>query len=296
MKPLCIYHGNCADGFGAAWAVRHHFGAEGVEFQVGIYGEDPPETAGRDVVIVDFCYRRPVLEQMAGAADRVLVIDHHKTAQEDLRGIKEAESWPKWTAAPRDSKPSSDGFPANLAAVFDMDRSGAGLAWDFFFPGKPRPRLLDHIEDRDLWRFALAGTREIQAALFSYPYEFAEWDRLMLTTDLDQLRAEGAVLERRHFRDIDELLPVCRRRLTIGGHDVPVANLPLTLNNDAAHRMAAGEPFAACYYDKADCRVFSLRSAEGGLDVSEIARSYGGGGHRHAAGFQVPRDHALAKA
>lgn len=21
IKPLCIYHGNCADGFGAAWAV-----------------------------------------------------------------------------------------------------------------------------------------------------------------------------------------------------------------------------------------------------------------------------------
>jgi hypothetical protein len=27
MKPdICIYHGNCADGFGAAWAVRRRFG------------------------------------------------------------------------------------------------------------------------------------------------------------------------------------------------------------------------------------------------------------------------------
>ena len=64
LKPLCIYHGNCADGFGAAWAVRQYFGDGNVEFHAGLHGEAPPDTTGRDVVIVDFCYKRPVLDKM----------------------------------------------------------------------------------------------------------------------------------------------------------------------------------------------------------------------------------------
>ena len=227
---------------------------------------------------------------MARIANSVLVLDHHKTAQDDLLDIEGPEGWEPWI-----SETNSGGEGSKLAAVFDMNRSGAGLTWDFFFPATARPKLLNHIEDRDLWRFALEGTREIQAAMFSYPYDFTLWDRFMLQEDFDRLRIEGATIERKHFRDIDELLGVCLRRFTIGGHDVPVANLPYTLTNDATHRMAVGEAFAASYYDKEEGRVFSLRSSEGGLDVSEIAKSYGGGGHQHAAGFQVPRNHELAR-
>jgi hypothetical protein len=270
--------------------VRQYFGDGNVEFHAGLHGEAPPDTTGRDVVIVDFCYKRPILDDMAAKASGVLILDHHKTAHDDLKDIEGPASWEPWLAA----APANGAF-SKLGAVFDMDRSGAGLTWDFFFPDTARPRLLDHIEDRDLWRFKLDGTREIQAALFSYPYDFAVWDRFMLHDEFDQLRTEGAVIERKHFRDIDELLGVCLRRLTIGGHDVPVANLPYTLTNDAGHKMAAGEPFAACYYDREDGRVFSLRSTEDGLDVSEIAKAYGGGGHKHAAGFQVLRDHELAR-
>jgi oligoribonuclease NrnB/cAMP/cGMP phosphodiesterase (DHH superfamily) len=261
-----------------------------VDFHAGLHGQAPPDAAGRDVVIVDFCYKRPVLDKMASRARTVLVLDHHKTARDDLLDIDGPESWEPWLNAP-----PSNGAPAKLGAVFDMDRSGAGLTWDFFFPGTARPRLLDHIEDRDLWRFNLAGTREIQAAVFSYPYDFTVWDSFMALNDFANLRAEGATIERKHFRDIDELLGVCQRRLTIGGHDVPVANLPYTLTNDASHKMAEGEAFAACYYDTPDGRVFSLRSTEDGLDVSEIAKTYGGGGHKHASGFQVARGHKLAK-
>ena len=77
---------------------------------------------------------------------------------------------------------------------------------------------------------------------------------------------------------------------------MPVASLPYTLTSDAALAMAQGEPFAACYWDTERTRIFSLRSADEGVDVSVIATAYGGGGHQHAAGFAVPRDHELARA
>ena len=185
-----------------------------------------------------------------------------------------------------------------IYTVFDQNKSGAGLAWDFFFPHDFRPCLIDRIEDRDLWRFKFPDTRAIQAALFSYPYDFEVWDKLF-NANLAVLRSEGEAIERKHHKDIAELVKAFRREMCIGGHWVPVANLPYTLTSDAGHLMCepyqspnlAGEwvtpPFAACYWDTPDGRVFSLRSRDDGMDVSEIAKQYGGGGHKHASGFRL---------
>ena len=261
MKKLCIYHGNCADGFTSAWVVRRALG-EDVDFHAGVYQDAPPDVEGRDVVMVDFSYKRPVLEQIRDRAASVLILDHHKTAEADLRDLP------------------------GVVSVFDMNRAGARITWDHYFPNQEPPKLLLHVEDRDLWRFALRKTREIQASVFAYPYEFKVWDFLM-SADLDQLAIEGEAIERKHFKDIRELVGVVTRRMNIGGHNVPIANLPYTLTSDAGHHLAKGEPFAGCYWDTPQGRVFSLRSTDEGLDVSAIAKLYGGGGHRNASGFRL---------
>ena len=162
------------------------------------------------------------------------------------------------------------------------------MAWQHFQPDYPAPQLIHHIQDRDLWRFALVGTREISAALFSYPYDFQTWSE-MLEGACSRLKLEGEAIERKHFKDIAELLKGGTREMVIGGIKVPVANLPYIYSSDAGHILSQHiETFAACYWDSAEARVFSLRSAENGMDVSTIARKYGGGGHAHAAGFSMP--------
>ncbi|WP_167494357.1 DHHA1 domain-containing protein [Ectopseudomonas khazarica] len=281
MKTLCIYHANCADGFGAAWVVRKALGADNVDFHPGRYGEPAPEVEGRDIILVDFSYKRDQLLQLAQAARSILIIDHHKSAAEDLAEIPAAPAkYSDWLAAQQP-----------LGAVFDMQRSGAGLAWDYFYPFSPRPRVINHIEDRDLWRFALPGTKEIMAAVFSYGQDFDIWDGLMERVSLE-LRDDGHSILRAHNKNVADLVPNARR-LTIGGHDVPALNCPHFMASAAGHVLAQGEPFAACYSDTPKGRVFSLRSQPEGLDVSEIAKQYGGGGHRNAAGFTVPFDHEL---
>ena len=300
-KTMCIYHGNCADGFGAAWVVRKALGTD-VEFVPGVYGQEPPDVTGKDVILVDFSYKYDVLSALAYKANSIIVLDHHKSAAEDLArfepfhaGIEEDTSHDDgsrllgWKTA-HDMAYSQNG-PA-IACCFDMNRSGAMLTWDHYFPDQEPPQLLRHIEDRDLWLFRLDGTREIQANLFSYPYDFEVWDQLM-AADVQTLRSDGAAIERKHHKDVAELVAVTKRRLVIGGHDVPAASLPYTLTSDAGHLMAQGEPFAACYWDTPDGRSFSLRSTDEGLDVSEIAKQYGGGGHRNASGFRVPFGHEL---
>lgn len=285
MLPLCIYHGNCVDGFGAAWVVRKFFGVGQVEFHAGFYGEDPPDVAGRDVVMVDFSYKRPVLDEMTVKAHSILILDHHKTASEDLAGLlRPPSSGALWVEA---AFPGALSQGVRIAAVFDMQRSGAGLAWDYFFPRSERPALIDSIEDRDLWRFVLPHTRAVHANVSSYPQDFDEWDYLMVQPIL-RMAAAGGAIERKHAKDVVELTTAAKRRMIIGGYDVPVANLPYTLSSDAGHLMCEGEPFAATYMDMPRGRIFSLRSSDAGVDVSEIAKLYGGGGHRNAAGFQAP--------
>jgi len=292
-KPICIYHGNCADGFGAAWVVRRHFGGD-VDFHAGVYQNPPPDVAGRLVILVDFSYKRDVLLEMAKKTQAVLVLDHHKSAVEDLHAdgcfIVDMGSYQGQLGWERFldnvALDSVEGGP-RIYTVFDQQRSGAGLTWDFFNPQTPRPELINRIEDRDLWRFAYADTRAIQATVFSYPYDFDTWD-LLFKVNLETLRIEGEAIERKHFKDIDELLKVVTRTMKIGGYAVPVANLPYTLTSDAGHKLAQGERFAACYWDTPDGRVFSLRSTDDGMDVSAIAKQYGGGGHRNASGFRVP--------
>lgn len=267
MKTLCIYHGNCADGFGAAWVVRKYFnkyfGEDKVEFHAGVHQDPPPDVTGRDVYIVDFSYKKEVLIEMAAKAKTILILDHHKSAEHDLVDL-----------------------PGNIATYFDMGRSGSMITWDHFFSGVEPPQLLKHIQDRDLWKFELDYTREIQAALFSYPYDFEVWDELF-EMDTAILCQEGETLERKHFKDINEFIKVAAYRTEIAGYNVPILNAPYFWSSDAGHIMGKGESFAACYWDTPKGRVFSLRSADDGIDVSEIAKQFGGGGHKNAAGFRV---------
>lgn len=277
MTNICIYHGNCADGFGAAWVVRRHAQMNGTldqwEFYPGVYQKEPPDVTGKDVVIVDFSYKRPIIEEMLKTAKSITIIDHHKSAIEDLAPLHEIASVGMDIRMP-------------LYLHFDMGHSGAMMTWLYYFRDENPPALIKHIEDRDLWRFKMEGTREIQANVFSYPYDFDVWDGLM-SMDVSTLITEGKAIERKHFKDIDEMLLVTQRTMTIGGHTVPVANLPYIYSSDAGHKMSVGQPFAACYWDTPTNRVFSLRSANDGLDVSEIAKQYGGGGHKNAAGFSA---------
>ncbi len=263
MKPLCIYHSNCADGFASAWVVRKALGAE-VEFYPGIHSESPPNVTDRDIILVDFSYSRAVFLDMAAIANSILVLDHHKSAATELVNL-----------------------PANVTCVFNMGRSGATVTWKHFFPTIVPPALLLHIEDYDLWALALPKTREIIAALFSYPYEFAVWDKLMCMPLLT-LEKEGVAIERKQHKDVAALVKICQRNAIIGGFCVPIASLPYTLADDAGRLMARGHSFAACYWDTPTTRQFGLRSLEGGEDVSVVAAKYGGGGHKHSAGFGVP--------
>lgn len=342
MKTLCIYHADCADGLGAAWAAHRALGDD-VEFVAAKYGDAPPLCEDRDVLIVDFSYPLPVLRAMAGEARSVLVLDHHKTAQEDLQSIIcPLVSWEQWMITV-EAYPRTKGFN-NLAAIFDLGRSGAGLAWDYLSPGQPRPRILDLIEDRDLWRFKYGDeSRAFHAVLTSYNIADLSWMlkwldnwneqfELSLSEELPAYRIAGlkecgmAIL-RAQQQSVRAAVAVARRTIKIAGYVVPCANVPPSMASEAGHLLCdeavftqktvfstqISHIFTATYYDGLDRRHFSLRSPAEGADVGAIAKqvvkkfnrwanysvdavafkpfrekTWAGGGHAHAAGFDAP--------
>lgn len=270
---LVIYHGNCVDGFGAAYAAR--VAMPDAEFHAGIYGQPPPDVTDKYVFMLDFSYKKPVILEMAKLAKSIIVIDHHLSAQRDLDFTREEQD------------------RNGIRVHFDMNQSGAVLAWKYFNPDKTMPHLFSYIQDRDLWRNELPNTHEVSAALFSYEYNFFVWDGLV-QVPIKSLAAQGCHILRKQKKDLEELLPQTKRHMFIGGHTIYAANLPYQFSSEAGHLLSEGMPFGATYYDTQDGRVFSLRSREEGLDVSQVAVQYGGGGHKHAAGFKVPRSHPLA--
>ena len=268
MDTICIYHDDCTDGFGAAWVIRQALGPD-VEFHAGIHGVMPPDVTGKHVVLVDFSYKRDVMKTLIAQARSVLVLDHHKSAQAELAGL------------------SSD----RVRIVFDMLRSGAMLAWNWYFMGQPAPDLITRIQDIDLWRFDYADTRDVMAAVGSYDYDFEVWSDLM-RRDMASLVIEGRIISRKMTKDLHTALAVTQRQVTFEGFEVPMANLPRALASEGGSLMSKEAPFAIVYHDGKDTRNFSLRSSNG-IDVSTIAAKFGGGGHPTAAGFRLPREEVV---
>lgn len=271
-----LYHSNCYDGFGAAFAAWKRFGDTAKYLPVS-YGYPPPPTPDAShIYILDFSYPLDVLLGLVNQGSPVTVIDHHKTAKENLNAAL--------------------GVHSHLHTIFDMEKSGALLAWEYFHqyqaeepsdPGLPvlAPLLIQHISDRDLWKFHLEGTAKIHKALVSLPMDFKVWDQL----DVEKLKAEGEVCERLYTQLVAK---ICEGAYTqrIDGHDVPVVNTSIAWS-EVGHELLERNPdapFVASFTVFKDQVMWSLRSrAE--FDVSAIAKKFSGGGHKNAAGFKAVR-------
>lgn len=280
---ICIYHANCDDGFAAAWAVFHRFADEQkpIEFVACQYGQEPPDVTGKDVLIVDFSFKADVMAELAKQARRIIVLDHHKSAEKELEGFIRLEC----VGGPL-TKERCDRLVEGVGVHFNMEKSGCRLAWEYCFGNeRPMPEWFAAVEDRDLWRFALDGTKEICIAIRSYPREFSVWGGF----DAARLWDEGQAIRRYVDMIVSNICDTAFEE-EIAGYKVPVAACSYDFVSETAHQLLQRNPeapFAACVVRSYDGVTYSLRSADDRMDVSEIAIAKGGGGHRNAAGFRV---------
>jgi len=300
MKPLVIYHADCTDGYGAAFAAWLKLGDEAEYVPMNYNSINPADLADltddREVYILDFSLPRVQMESVFRLAKRVVWLDHHKTAFE------------MWCSKAPDlfftiHKEADD----QKHIVLDDCKSGALLAWEYFHPGTEVPMLIQHIDDRDRWVWALNGSAELHAALGAMqPWSFEKWqDVFELASDrgMLDLYTEGAAILRAQKQHVERMAKQARKCRIIktepkpnGEHweaNVLVDALGLAVNaslhqSEVGHELAnQSSTYGLVWYVAADCRVRCSLRSNGDYDVSSIARSFGGGGHRNAAGFET---------
>lgn len=307
-----FYHANCADGMTGAWVVRQALKAKGKSlrrFYPMLYGDEIELDLVKDtdVIFVDFSPEPDVLTQILEVAKSVLILDHHKTAIKKLEKLffDHGES-------------PTVRFP-NLQVVLDVERSGAMIAWDHYFSSNALtphlrkaivPNLVLYVQDRDLWKHELKNSKAVQCYIRSFKMSFEDWDALAQQlgyagendVGLEMAMSAGGSMLRSQDRAVETmadqhtwvtLLSPKDGKGTEGGVEecvVPVANASIYFS-DVAHELTRrfNVPFAGYYFDRQDGkRQWGVTSA-GDFDVSAVARLYGGGGHKGAAGFTTAR-------
>ena len=269
VKPMVIYHANCADGFGAAFSAWKKF-KDTATYHPAHYGQPVPDIpqGTTHIYILDFSYPRDTLLKLAEDDRTVIVLDHHKTAQADLEYIDIPEG-------------------VKLSVQFDMARSGAMMAWDFFHGYQP-PVMIRHIQDRDLWKFELPDTKAYSAALASYPMDFGIWSKIAAqdVAEYETFVESGHAILRMQDQQIAQTINSDLKKVVLLGSEGLGANVCNNISEVGNQIAKKSGTFSMTYWIKDQEVIVSLRSIAP-YDVSVIAKHYGGGGHAQAAGFKM---------
>ncbi len=271
MKDIVVlYHKNCTDGFGAAWAAYKKFGAKADYIPV-LHQTPPPEgLTNKKLYLVDFSYPEATTEKLIASNKRVTGLDHHAMCEPAIRLTE--------------------------GGVFDNDRSGAVITWNYFHPKEKTPMLLKYVQDNDLWRFDLPKSKEITSFLRTVPFEFAKWNKFakeMETAAGRKKNAEkGKLLLENELRIVKGLVENNAQTVRFEGHIVMAVNSPTFRDNIGDLLRITMPPFGIIWDRRKNKTVVSLRG-NGTVDVAKIAKKYGGGGHKAAAGFTLAEDAPL---
>lgn len=299
LKLYCLAHADCADGTMAACLVQQFY-RESYEVEVIFvrYNEPPPTLPpNARVVIVDFSYETETMKQLirqAGTAG-VTLLDHHPRTEV----IKdEVDQW-------LNTDPEGLQYRASSHLYYDGSASGALIVWQWLHSPNPPPALIQYVSDRDLYQFKLPDTKAAMAGLFTYPMTLEAWGVLLRQPNAvaQCLMAAPTALRIQEIRiqwTIDNTMrmiePTVDNCLVPAGVSTPfpLVNCAHDLVSETCGRLAKEHGMAMAYWDTAEERKFSIRSAE--KDIRGIARYFpGGDGHAKAAGFYVPRSHPLAQ-
>jgi oligoribonuclease NrnB/cAMP/cGMP phosphodiesterase (DHH superfamily) len=275
---IVMFHNSCPDGWAAAYTAKLKYPeAQLIALDHGLSEAQVTgiisACANLDVLMVDFSFRtREQNDTLSQTAKSFLILDHHKTAQAVLDGAS--------------------------YSTFDMNRSGAGLTWDYLFgkdsgnDGQERPWFISYIEDRDLWKFSLPKSKEVSSFIMTFPHETQAWDE-MAKTDLRDAITSGEAIQLQINHYVREVVKQSQR-----GHlnildkhfTVAVVNVPYLNTSEVGDALARSVDISLGWFERSDGMIqFSLRSF-GNVDVSEVAKQFGGGGHKNAAGFQLSLD------
>jgi len=262
MKDIVVLYHNDEDGFAGAWAAWKKLKNQAQYIQASYTNQTEANFKDKTIYMIDFCYSdRKTMEKIFKNNKKVVVIDHHISQRE----------------------------PAKISSenIYSPNHSACVLAWNYFNPKKPVPKLLSHIEDMDLWKFKMKFTREIIASLDTCPLNFAVWDKIV--KDFQSSAQKKYVAEGKAIIKYQDTLI---KSLVENGIEVEIANHKAIAINSPILHSEIGNYICVNYpktigliWNSKNGRVKTSLRSNKNIDVSKIAQKFGGGGHKQASGF-----------
>ena len=283
IYDIVMFHYPCQDGLASAWVVHNAHKKLGLSVNLYPIAHGKPIDidmfVDKRVICCDFAPSPEILTQLEQVVQSIQILDHHVTAQKALEG--------------------------KSYAVFDMGRSGAGITWDWFHPDESMPLFIRMIQDRDLWQWAIPGSKEFTAGLFTLcstiePHDFdglfalfeqmyTDPGRLLWCAELGKIISTITDNRAREIGD-DHMGTVTPYVFNGKVYRACVVNCFSDIASEAGNYISKSDQidFAVLwrYHNPSKDFRISLRST-GDIDVSTIAKSFGGGGHKNAAGFST---------
>jgi len=257
---LILYHGDCPDGFGSAFVAWKYL-KDTAQYRACKHRDEPPDCTGLHVAVFDFSWSLDKVRRIKAQASSFVLLDHHASALKEL-GSEEG-------------------------CYFDMKSSGAALAWKFFFPDTEPPRLIQFVEDQDLWNWKIPFSREFNIAREMIPFDFQAWDELLDNEKVDQLISKGTTILEYRQTCVDRICSKATKHVWLG-YNVYVVNTSI-FTSEIGNELAKREDcdFSVMWSKEVGKEEFSISLRSSGeipVDVSVIAKRYGGGGHPCASG------------
>ncbi len=262
---LCFFHANCIDGTASAAIIKHKYPDAKL---IPINHGDPllVNVKGKTVFVVDYSFSEEIFKKMKKEAKEVFWYDHHKTAIP----IQKALGW----------------------GILDLAESGASLTWKQEYPDASIPKVIQYVKDKDIWEWKLPHSREVSAALREteniHDPSSESWKRWFADfkeVEIPKLIEWGS---RALKTQKQRILEGAKRSFEVNfhGHKAMAVNWGLESSEMGEYFYKdLGYEIAIIFYYTGDVWNFSLRSDK--IDVSELAKKYGGGGHPGASGFRT---------
>ena len=187
-KVIVLYHDKCMDGSASAWVFWKKYGDSAeyvavsdrdnlpnifteIDNKKDVYEDGFKKSI--DIFIVDFCYKKEVLQKLVSEYKSLTILDHHISAKSDIESIENH--------------------------VYGTDKSGAYLAWEYVFPDTEIPLIIKYVSDGDLWQHKMPNHKEVLGYIHNPTSEtiFQKLNRINneLENNFDQVLSIGKMLK-----------------------------------------------------------------------------------------------------
>lgn len=273
-KIICCYHNKDLDGYTSGAIVKRKFpSCELIGWDYGL--PVPALGEGNKVIIIDICFPMEDMIRIADTND-LIWIDHHVSQNKEFYALPANRS-------------------LNIGYIYGAGISACELGWKHFFPDEEMPKAVELIGKYDTWRGN--GTKEWTDDILPFQYYMRAYctgpesfPTILLDEDYlvyDAIEMGSAIVKYQESQDMLKAERGAFEREVYGGLKALCLNEGVfsseTLKTQKPERY---DVLIGFVYNKNFWRV-SLRTLKDDVDVSQIAKTRGGGGHKKAAGFEV---------